>query len=258
MRRAIRHGYKLGARAAFFHKLVPDLVAADGRWPIPNSAKPGAAHHRGAEAGRRRFFETSSTAWTSWMAELTLGEGRCLHGETAFKLHDTYGFPLDLTQDICREHGVTVDDAGFDAAMATPEGTGPRRRQVQDGRQPGIRRPGHHLPRLRATWSSRPRCSPCTRTALRSIELHEGEHGRGRARQHPVLRRVRRPGRRPRRAAAVIGTLRRRGHAEDPGHRVRPPRRGQDRHADGRQQRHRQGGRAEPASAPCATTRPPT
>ena len=56
-----------------------------------------------------------------------------LPGDVAFKLYDTYGFPLDLTADVCRERGVTVDEAGFDAAMEKQKAAGARRRQVQDG-----------------------------------------------------------------------------------------------------------------------------
>ncbi|WP_035384764.1 alanine--tRNA ligase [Ferriphaselus sp. R-1] len=118
IRRAIRHGYKLGARAAFFHKLVPDLVEQMG------SAYPelAAAQVRVMEILKQeeeRFFATIENGMAILEAELTtLSEGAVFNGETAFKLHDTYGFPLDLTADVCRERGVTVDDAAFNAAMA--------------------------------------------------------------------------------------------------------------------------------------------
>jgi alanyl-tRNA synthetase len=118
VRRAIRHGYKLGARAAFFHKLVPDLVAEMG------AAYPELAQHQARvmamlKQEEDRFFETIEHGMAILDGELKLlGAGGVLNGETAFKLHDTYGFPLDLTQDICREHKVTVDNAAFDAAMA--------------------------------------------------------------------------------------------------------------------------------------------
>ncbi len=118
VRRAIRHGYKLGARAAFFHKLVPDLVAEMG------AAYPELGQHQARvmamlKQEEDRFFETIEHGMAILDGELKLlGAGGVLNGETAFKLHDTYGFPLDLTQDICREHKVTVDNAAFDAAMA--------------------------------------------------------------------------------------------------------------------------------------------
>ncbi|MBL8405463.1 MAG: alanine--tRNA ligase, partial [Dechloromonas sp.] len=118
IRRAIRHGYKLGARAAFFHRMVPDLVAEMG------AAYPELARHQARVTAmlkqeEDRFFETIEHGMAILDGELKLlGAGGVLNGETAFKLHDTYGFPLDLTQDICREHKVTVDNAAFDAAMA--------------------------------------------------------------------------------------------------------------------------------------------
>ncbi|MEW5972354.1 MAG: alanine--tRNA ligase [Pseudomonadota bacterium] len=118
IRRAIRHGWKLGARAAFFHKMVPDLVAEMGE------AYPELVHNQTRvmatlKQEEDRFFETIEHGMAILEGELkTLGEGGVFNGETAFKLHDTYGFPLDLTQDICREHGITVDVAAFDAAMA--------------------------------------------------------------------------------------------------------------------------------------------
>ena len=126
-----------------------------------------------------------------------------------------------------------------------PEGTGARRRQVQDGGQPGIRRPGDHLPRLRHA-GSQGQGAGAVQGRRRGQRAERRRPRRRRARRHAVLRRVRRPGRRSRRAAVGAWHLRRRGHAEDPGHRLRPPRRRQDRHAHGRQRRHRQGRRAGP------------
>ncbi|WP_435749654.1 alanine--tRNA ligase [Thauera sp. AutoDN2] len=120
IRRAIRHGYKLGARAAFFHKMVPDLVAEMG------SAYPELkdGERRIMDVLRQeeeRFFATIENGMAIVEAELAAMEkagNKVFDGDTAFKLHDTYGFPLDLTADICRERDVTVDAAAFDAAMA--------------------------------------------------------------------------------------------------------------------------------------------
>jgi len=120
IRRAIRHGYKLGARSAFFHKMVADLVAEMG------DAFPELKQNQGriSEVLRQeeeRFFATIEHGMSileADLAELARSGVRTFNGETAFKLHDTFGFPLDLTQDVCREHGVTVDAAAFDAAMA--------------------------------------------------------------------------------------------------------------------------------------------
>ncbi|NMG76546.1 alanine--tRNA ligase [Aromatoleum diolicum] len=120
IRRAIRHGYKLGARAAFFNRLVPDLVTEMGEaYP---ELKAGQA--RVVEVLRQeeeRFFATIENGMAILEAELaamTAAGNQVFNGETAFKLHDTYGFPLDLTADVCREREVIVDAAAFDAAMA--------------------------------------------------------------------------------------------------------------------------------------------
>ncbi|WP_291991573.1 alanine--tRNA ligase [Candidatus Accumulibacter sp. ACC003] len=117
IRRAIRHGYKLGARAAFFHRMVADLVAEMGAaYPELVSSQP-----RITEVLRQeevRFFETIEHGMSLLESELAAlaGDG-VFSGSTAFKLHDTFGFPLDLTADVCRERGVRVDVAAFDAAM---------------------------------------------------------------------------------------------------------------------------------------------
>ena len=118
IRRAIRHGYKLGARAAFFHRLVPDLVAEmGGAYPELVSGQQRVTDVLKQEEDR--FFATIEHGMAILEAELgDMGGNGVFNGETAFKLHDTYGFPLDLTADICRERGVTVDAAGFEVAMS--------------------------------------------------------------------------------------------------------------------------------------------
>ncbi|MFN3397036.1 MAG: alanine--tRNA ligase [Sulfurimicrobium sp.] len=120
IRRAIRHGYKLGARAAFFHKMVADLVSEMGD-AYPELKENQARVTEVLRQEEERFFATIEHGMAILEAELAEMAGKdnqTFNGETAFKLHDTYGFPLDLTQDVCREHGVTVDVAAFDAAMA--------------------------------------------------------------------------------------------------------------------------------------------
>ena len=114
-RRAIRHGYKLGARKPFFHTLVAALVAEMGdAYPeLRQSEKRATEVLKQEEEG---FFRTIANGMEILEAALA-GGSKTIDGETAFKLHDTYGFPLDLTADVCRERGVTVDSAGFDAAM---------------------------------------------------------------------------------------------------------------------------------------------
>ncbi len=120
IRRAIRHGYKLGARAAFFHKMVPDLVAEMGEaYP---ELKAGEARVTAIlKQEEDRFFATIENGMAileGELAAMAAAGNTVFNGETAFKLHDTFGFPLDLTADVCREREVTVDAAAFDAAMA--------------------------------------------------------------------------------------------------------------------------------------------
>ncbi len=120
IRRAIRHGYKLGARAAFFNRMVPDLVAEMGV-AYPELAQHQARIMATLKQEEDRFFETIEHGMAiveSELATLAAAGKTVFNGDTAFKLHDTYGFPLDLTQDICREQQITVDAAAFDAAMA--------------------------------------------------------------------------------------------------------------------------------------------
>ena len=115
IRRALRHGHKLGQNRPFFYKLVEDL-----------NDEMGAAYPELAEAKQRvaqtlrqeeeRFGETLENGMKILEAQLAK-DSKNLDGATAFTLYDTYGFPLDLTADICRERGVTLDQAGFTAAM---------------------------------------------------------------------------------------------------------------------------------------------
>ncbi|RRD41814.1 alanine--tRNA ligase [Comamonadaceae bacterium OH3737_COT-264] len=115
IRRAIRHGYKLGQKKPFFHKLVRDLVQQMGA-AYPRLAEQEARITEALKTEEERFFETLANGMEILDSAL-VGGVQTLPGDVAFKLHDTYGFPLDLTQDVCRERGVTVDVAGFDAAM---------------------------------------------------------------------------------------------------------------------------------------------
>jgi alanyl-tRNA synthetase len=115
VRRAIRHGYKLGQKTPFFHKLVPDLVQLMGE-AYPNLAQNAQRITDVLKAEEERFYETLENGMHILDAALD-GGVKVLPGEVAFKLHDTYGFPLDLSADVCRERGLTVDEAGFAAAM---------------------------------------------------------------------------------------------------------------------------------------------
>ena len=115
IRRAIRHGYLLGQKKPFFHKLVPDLVQLMGA-AYPNMADQAERIAEILRIEEERFFETLQSGMQILDAALE-GGVKVLPGEVAFKLHDTYGFPLDLSADVCRERGLSVDEAGFATAM---------------------------------------------------------------------------------------------------------------------------------------------
>ena len=114
-RRAIRHGYKLGARKPFFYQLVPALVKEMGdAYPELRAAQDKVGEVLKQE--EERFFQTIANGMEILEGALA-GGAKVVDGETAFRLHDTFGFPLDLTADVCRERGVTVDAKGFEVAM---------------------------------------------------------------------------------------------------------------------------------------------
>ncbi|WP_208278375.1 alanine--tRNA ligase [Massilia oculi] len=115
IRRALRHGHKLGQTKPFFYKLVADLDLEMGEaYPELRSVKDRVASVLKAE--EERFGETLENGMKILEAQLAK-DPKNLDGATAFTLYDTYGFPLDLTADICRERNVTLDEAGFAAAM---------------------------------------------------------------------------------------------------------------------------------------------
>jgi len=115
IRRAIRHGYKLGQKQPFFYRLVPDLDRAMGdAYPELRAAAKRVADVLKQE--EERFAETLEHGMGVLEGALASGE-KLLDGETVFRLYDTFGFPVDLTADIGRERGVSIDLAGFEAAM---------------------------------------------------------------------------------------------------------------------------------------------
>ena len=129
MRRAMRHAHILGAREPGMHKLVPALVTEMGA-AYPELGRAQAAIESALEQEESRFQRTLGRGLALLdEASASLKEGDTLPGETAFKLYDTYGFPLDLTQDILRGRGMQVDEDGFDTAMA---------RQKEDSKAAGF------------------------------------------------------------------------------------------------------------------------
>ena len=113
-RRAIRHGYKLGARGPFFYKLIEPLAREMGDI-YPEIKNPRIAEVIRAE--EERFLQTLSNGMHILDEAMAECKDGVLPGDIAFKLHDTYGFPVDLTGDVCRERGLTVDTEGFEACM---------------------------------------------------------------------------------------------------------------------------------------------
>jgi alanyl-tRNA synthetase len=114
-RRAIRHGYKLGARKPFFHSLVAPLAGEMGE-AYPELRRDAARVTEVLKQEEERFFQTIANGMEILEGALVKGV-KTIDGDLAFKLHDTFGFPLDLTADVCRERGVGVDEAGFAVAM---------------------------------------------------------------------------------------------------------------------------------------------
>ena len=223
-RRAIRHGYKLGARKPFFHTLVAPLAAEMGD-AYPELRRDAARVTEVLKAEEERFFQTIANGMEILEAALAQAAPKVLDGELAFKLHDTFGFPLDLTADVCRERGVTVDEAGFNAAM---------QRQREQARAAAKFKVAAGL-----DYSG----APTTFHGYDAL-LHEQREG------HRAVRRRRRRCERVAAGDDVVvvldhtpfyaesggqvgdtgelrnadGARRRRRHAEDPGRRVRPPR----------------------------------
>jgi len=116
IRRAIRHGYQLGQTQPFFHKLVPSLVREMGSYYTELVSGEARATQILAQE-ETRFAETLATGMALLDAEAAKLTSSVIPGETVFRLYDTYGFPADLTADVARERGLTIDQAGFDVAM---------------------------------------------------------------------------------------------------------------------------------------------
>ncbi len=115
VRRAIRHGYQLGQKSPFFHKLVFDLERVMGS-AYPELRREAKRVAQVLKQEEERFGETIENGM-KMLEQALAGGAKVLDGETAFTLYDTYGFPFDLTADVCRERNVTVDEAGFNRAM---------------------------------------------------------------------------------------------------------------------------------------------
>jgi len=132
IRRAIRHGYKLGIKQPFFYKLVPVLEAEMGS-AYPELTRGKAHAERVLRHEEERFAETLANGMVLLEGAIrNLRGAKTIDGDTVFKLYDTYGFPIDLTADIARERGLGIDQARFDAAMEE------QRRRSQEASKFGV------------------------------------------------------------------------------------------------------------------------
>jgi len=116
IRRAVRHGYQLGVEEPFFYKLVAPLVTEMGN-AYPELAQNQAHVERILKLEEERFAETLEQGMRILEEDLAALQGKVIAGDTVFRLYDTYGFPMDLTADIARERGLTIDTEGFELAM---------------------------------------------------------------------------------------------------------------------------------------------
>ena len=116
IRRALRHGHHLGCADAFFHRLVATLVAEMGE-AYPELTRLQAHVERVLAQEEEQFARTLSLGMNVFEEEIAGLDGDVIPGEVVFRLYDTYGFPVDLTADVARERGLTIDEAGFEVAM---------------------------------------------------------------------------------------------------------------------------------------------
>ncbi len=195
-RRAMRHGHKFGKSPTFFNELVPTLVKVMGQ-AFPELVEKQARVREVLLKEGEQFERTLETGMEILDAAIAkLGGGKTIDGDTVFKLHDTYGFPTDLTADIARERGLQVDMPGYEKAMQKQREHVAGRQQVRHGHEFGRQdRRQDGLPRLRKSHRTSARSWRCSRTAQAVQSLERRRRGRGRARPHSFLRGVRRPGR---------------------------------------------------------------
>jgi len=117
IRRAVRHGYQLGVNEVFFHKLVPALVEQMGD-AYPELRNTQSQVERVLREEEEQFARTLDNGMSILNSAIDELDGGIIPGETVFRLYDTYGFPVDLTADVAREHGLVIDMEGFERAMS--------------------------------------------------------------------------------------------------------------------------------------------
>jgi alanyl-tRNA synthetase len=193
IRRAIRHGYRLGASQPFFYQLVAPLVEEMGEaYP---GLKTGQAHvERILRIEEERFAETLEQGMRILEEGLAALQGTVIPGETVFRLYDTYGFPVDLTADIARERGLTLDVEGFERAMEAQRSRARAASQFAAGYSANLEVEGCTISPATTAWTTPHGHRPVQgRQRRRGACGRRGGHRRPRA--HAVLRRIRRPGR---------------------------------------------------------------
>ena len=116
IRRAVRHGYQLGVKDVFFYKIVSALVKVMGE-AYPELSKKQQIVETALKAEEEQFARTLENGMSILEKAIAELDGKIIPGETVFRLYDTYGFPVDLTADVAREHDLSLDMDGFEAAM---------------------------------------------------------------------------------------------------------------------------------------------
>lgn len=117
VRRAVRHGYQLGVKDVFFYKIVAALVEVMGK-AYPELVQKQQIVEKALKEEEEQFARTLENGMSILEKAIADLDGKTIPGETVFRLYDTYGFPVDLTADVAREHGLALDMDGFDAAMS--------------------------------------------------------------------------------------------------------------------------------------------
>ena len=257
MRRAMRHGHKFGAAPTFFADLLPALVGVMGEaYPVLRERQAFIRDVLLREG--EQFARTLANGMTLLEEAIAKLKGsRKVDGEVAFRLYDTYGFPVDLTADIARERGLELDQAGFEVAMDA------QRERARAASRFGVDTARRHRAGCRYRFlrlRARLRRESCRGAAQgRRCGRRAGARRRGRsgARAHAVLRRVRRAGRRHRRAGGRQGAVCRERHPQAR-RRVLAPGSAGRRPAEDRRQASPPRSTPPAASASAATTRRPT
>ncbi|VFT43761.1 alanyl-tRNA ligase [Pseudomonas aeruginosa] len=195
IRRACRHGNKLGARGTFFHKIVAALVAEMGD-AFPELKQQQAHIERVLKTEEEQFAKTLEQGLKILEQDLAELQGSVIPGNVVFKLYDTYGFPVDLTNDIARERELTIDEDGFEREMEAQRERARASSAFGMDYNSLVKVDGETRFLGYQGVSGAGQIVALFRDGQAVERLEEGEEGRRGPRPDAVLRRVRRPGRR--------------------------------------------------------------